>query len=166
MRLPWQQCLYQTELRQAVGSGAWEWALPATRFLLGTQWGHHCPSPPSGPEPRPSWPHLTCLCSPPRGRGLAHSGVWDSFVKHVCAGTRTHMLEGPDSPLQAMSAMPAGVRRDPGSQGTQRPPCSWTSDPLLWDGPASPKAPITTFLGSSTFAFMAPSSANIKNYIL
>lgn len=127
---------------RAVGSRAWERALPATHFLLGTQWGHHCPSPPSGnpspsgPEPRPSRPHLTSLCSLPRGRGLAHSGVWDPFVKHVCAGTRTRMLEGPDSPLQAVSTMPAGVRRDPVHRAPKGPPaaghltlCSGTDRP-------------------------------------
>lgn len=163
MRLPWQQCFYRTELRRAVGSGAWERALPATCFLLGTQWGYHCPSPPSdnplpsGPEPRPSRPHLTSLCSLPRGLGLAHSGVWDSFAKHVCAGTRTRMLEGPDSPLQAVSTMPAGVRRDPVHRAPEGPlQLDIWPFALGRTGPA--QGPIATFL--------APSSANIKNYVL
>lgn len=102
-------------------------------------------------------PHLTSLCSLPRGLGLAHSGVWDSFVKHVCAGTRTRMLEGPDSPLQAMSTMPAGVRRDPVHRAPEGP-LQLDIWPFALGRTGLAQGPITTFL--------PPSSTNIKNYVL
>lgn len=60
----------------------------------------------------------------PRGLGLAHSGVWESFVKHVkCAqGTRTRVLQGPDSSLKAMPTRPGWRLEKPDSQGAQTAP--------------------------------------------